>query len=52
MYDMWKNLQNKTDHNSRAQMEKIELELAEEYLKNLKEASQDLNCAEGRNMQK
>ena len=52
MYDMWKSLQNKTDHNSRAQMEKIELELTEEYFKNLKEASQDLNCAEGGNMQR
>ena len=43
---------NKTDQDSKAMMEKVEGELAEEYFQNLKEASLDINCAEGGNMQK
>ena len=52
MYDLWKSLKNKTDQDSKAMMEKVEGELAEEYFQNLKEASLDINCAEGGNMQK
>ena len=52
MYDLWKSLQKKTDHNSKAQIDEIEVELAKEYYKNKKEASHDLNCAEGENMQR
>ena len=43
---------NKTDQDSKAMMEKVEGELAKEYFQNLKEASLDINCAEGGNMQK
>ena len=50
MYDLWKDLKKKTDTQSKAQLEKIEVELAEKYFQNLKKASQGISCAEGGNI--
>ena len=52
LYDRWKNLKNKTDAHSMAEMEEVEAELSNAYFDNLKKASKDLTCDEGGNIQK
>ena len=50
MYEKWKNLKNKDDPESKAQMEDVEEKLAEEYFNKVKLASKDVDCAEGGNI--
>ena len=50
MYDLWKTLKKKTDAQSKAHVEKVEVELAKKYFRNLKKAIQGINCAEGGNI--
>ena len=50
LYEKWKNLKNKDDPESKAQMEEVEEKLAEEYFNKVKLASKDVDCAEGGNI--
>ena len=50
LYKRWKDLKKKDDTESKDEMDNIEEELSEEFFKKVKQASKDVDCAEGANM--
>ena len=50
LYNRWKSLKNKEDAGSKAELEAVEAELAEDYFNKVKEASTNIDCMDGGKM--
>ena len=50
LYNRWRNLKKKTDPKSKAEIEEVESELADEYFEKVQKASAGIDCEDGGNM--